>query len=59
MTEDQVKQIVANMIGSGELEVDIKHTFDPFLNKNQVAVNIFHNKEDGYRKKLLSKSMRL
>lgn len=58
MTEEQVKQVVADMIFSGELEIRMGNVFDPFKRKNEVTLTIFHNKEDGYRKKLLSRSAR-
>ena len=56
MTEEQVKQVVVDMISSGELEIRLTSTHDPFLKKTQTSLTIFHQKADGYRKQILKRS---
>lgn len=58
MTEEQVKQVVADMIFSGELEIIVGSVYNSFLKRTDISLQIFHQKEDGYRKKLTTKSTR-
>ena len=49
MTEEQVKQIIVDMISSGELEFKTKKTLDIFEMGDKTVLDIHHNK-DGYKK---------
>ena len=60
MTEEQVKQIVADMISSGELEVTVQVEKERFFNRDitKFELSIKHIK-NGYSKLLLRNSTSL